>query len=247
MIDCKSPSQIKVMRQGGAELSKILKKIINHAKPGVSTQMLNRLAHQLIIQSGGKPSFLNYQGYPASICVSINDEVVHGLPSPRLLEIGDIIGLDIGMLYRGFHTDMAQTVGICKISPDKNRLINVTKHALEIGIQTIKPNIHLGDVSAAIGKVIKSANLGIVRELSGHGIGKKLQEYPPIPNFGTPGKGPILRPGMTLALEPMVTLGKPDIKILSDNWTIVTTDHQPSAHFEKTVVVTTNGVDILTP
>ncbi len=246
MIDCKDASEIKRMHEGGKKLATILKTITNHIKPGISTQSLDDLAYKLIIQAGGKPSFLHYQGYPASVCVSVNDEVVHGIPSQRIFRLGDIVGIDIGIKYKGLHTDMARTLGIGKISKENQTLIDITKKALEVGIKSVKPNIHLGDVSHAIEKVINAADMGIIRELSGHGIGKRLQEPPSVPNFGIKNKGPILKPGMTLALEPMVTLGKPEIRILSDQWTIVTADGLPSAHFEDTVAVTDQGAQILT-
>lgn len=246
MIKLKTPEEIKIMQDGGHRLAKILQKLASETTAGTSTKYLNNLAHNLILEADGIPSFLDFQGYPFSICISINEEVVHGMPSDRTLEHGDIVGLDIGMLYRGFHTDTAITVPIGEISSPLEKLISTTKKSLNMAIKSIKPGIHLGDIQFVIQKIINDAGYGIVKDLTGHGIGRDLQEDPSIPNFGKQGTGPVLKAGMVLAIEPMVNLGKPGVDILSDGWTIVTSDNSPSAHFEHTIAVVPSGAKILT-
>lgn len=246
MIKPKTADEIAIMKQGGHKLAAVRNQLVKAVKPGVTGKDLDTLAFGLIKEAGGIPSFLNFDGYPASTCISINEEIVHGIPSPRPFEEGDLVGIDIGMLYKGFHTDTAITVPIGKISKKEERLLSVTQKALAVGIKQAKPGVHLGDVQFAIQKVIEKAKMGIIRELSGHGIGRQLQEQPAIPNFGQPGTGPVLKPGVTLALEPMVSLGKPDIVVMADGWTVSTRDLSPTAHFEHTIAITNKGSEILT-
>lgn len=245
-IEIKSKNEILKMRLGGKIASRILEKLRKSIKAGITTQELDYLAQKLMIKAGARPSFKGYRGYPGAICVSLNDEVVHGLPGKRILKKGDLVGLDLGVYFQGYHTDTATTVGIGKISPKAQKLIWVTREALTQGIKACRPGAYLGEVQFAIQKTVEEAGFGVVRDLSGHGIGKNLQESPSIPNFGQPGTGPILKEGMTLALEPMVTAGNWQVKILDDGWTVVTVDGSLSAHFEHTIVVTETGVEVLT-
>lgn len=245
-INLKISEQIEIMRQGGKIAAQVLETLRNKAKVGMTTKELDQIAEDIIAQAGAKPSFKGFQGYPAAICTSINDEIVHGIPSERELQDGDILGLDVGVLYKGFHTDTAISVPIGKIDSTKQKLIEITKLSLDQAIQEIKPGIPLGDIQALIQKIIEDAGFTVVEDLTGHGVGRNLQEAPSIPNYGTKGKGLILEEGMTLAFEPMVTNGSAEIAVLDDGWTIVTTDGSLSAHFEHTIAVTKNGCIILT-
>jgi len=245
-INIKSKKEIEIMRKGGKIAATILLDLKKAIKPGLKTKDLANSAEKLIEKEGAKASFKNYNGYPSSICVSINDEVVHGIPSDRIIKEGDIIGLDVGIFYGGYHADTAITVGVGKISPEAKRLILVTEYALQKGIQAIRPNKRLGEIQNIIQYEIEKEGFGVVRDLVGHGIGKKLQESPAIPNFGSPKDGPILKEGMTLAIEPMVTAGDWRVKVLDDGWTVTTIDKSLSAHFEHTIAVTKNGAEVLT-
>ena len=215
-------------------------------KPGVTTAELDKLAYDFIISKDAIPSFKDYQGFPATICASINDEVVHGIPSKRKLKNGDIISIDIGACYKGYHGDSAWTYPVGTISDDKKYLLEHTEAALFEGLSVIKEGVHLSDIGNAIENYAKKYKLGVVKELVGHGIGEAVHEDPDVPNYGQPGKGPILKAGMTIAVEPMLNLGTPDIYILDDDWTIITADGKPSAHFEHTIVVEKQGYTILT-
>ncbi|MDO8513347.1 MAG: type I methionyl aminopeptidase [bacterium] len=246
MISIKSPQEIEIMATGGRILAKIRDQLVSIVKPGITTYELDQFAYKKITESGGYPSFLHHSGFPASICTSVNDEVVHGIPGKRILKDGDTVGIDIGMKYKDFHNDTAITVPVGQITLELINLLDTAKAALAAGIQTIKPNIHLGDVQNSIQKVIEKAGYGIVRDLTGHGVGRELQEEPAIANFGNIGTGPILKTGMVIALEPMITLGKPEVTTLLDGWTVVTVDRSPTAHFEHTVAVTDLGGRILT-
>lgn len=234
------------MRLGGKIGNRILVELKNDLRPGISTGEIDKSAEKLILSAGAKASFKGFRGYPASICVSINDEVVHGLPSERRLKEGDIVGLDLGVYYLGFHTDTAITCPVGKISQEARSLIDITSESLNKGIQEAQPGKFLGDVQAKIQEVIEAAGFGVIRGLSGHGIGRALQEDPVIPNFGRPGTGPCLEVGMTLAIEPMVAAGDGRTKILEDGWTIATLDGSLSAHFEHTIAITESGPEILT-
>lgn len=245
-IELKSKDDLSKMRLGGKIASRILNKLCRQIRPGVATASLDERARKLVADAGARPSFLGYHGYPAALCISVNSEVVHGIPGSRVLDEGDIVGLDMGVYYQGFHTDTAKTMAVGKISPEARKLMQVTKKALERGIAAARAGAHLGDVQNAIQTEIETAGFGIVRDLAGHGVGRELQEPPSIPNFGKPGTGPILREGMTLALEPMVCEGNGAIKILSDGWTVVTAEGSLSAHFEHTIAITKSGAEVLT-
>lgn len=246
MIFIKTKKEIELMRQGGKILAKILNELEKETKPGTNTHDLNELAENLAKKFGAKPSFKGYRNYPASLCVSINSEVVHGLPKKRILKEGDIVGLDFGLFYQGYYTDMAKTVPVGKISSLAQKLIFVTKKALDLGIAQVKPGNHIGDISFAIQSYVEANGFSVVRDLVGHGVGKKIHEPPQVPNFGEKGTGVKLEEGMTLAIEPMVNAGSYKVKLLSDGWTFVTCDGSLSCHFEHTVAVTKTGFEILT-
>ena len=246
-IIIKTEHEIELMRKAGEILAKTheeLKKII---KPGISTYEIDKCGEDFIRSCGCEPSFLNYQGYPASICVSVNDEVVHGIPSKeRILQEGDIVSLDAGLIYKGFHSDAARTHAVGKVSPEAQKLMDVTKQSFFEGIKLAVPGNHLFDISEAIQKYVESNGYSVVRDLVGHGIGTHLHEDPQIPNFKQRRKGMKLRPGMTLAIEPMVNEGSYDVVWLDDDWTVVTEDGSLAAHYENTIVITEDGCEILT-
>ena len=247
MLTLKSNREIALMKEAGriVELAHIA--VRNAAKPGVTTLELDKIAYNVITSHGATPSFLNYNGFPNSICASINEVVIHGIPSRNIkLKNGDIISIDIGAQYKGYHGDAARTIPIGNVSSDKLKLIEVTKQSLFEGLKFAKPGNRLSDISNAIEKYAKSFGYDVVEEYTGHGVGQALHEDPMIPNFGEAGHGPILKPGMTLAIEPMITMGKKNVKTLKDNWTVITIDKQPSAHYEETIVITTEGYEILT-
>ncbi|MBI2053258.1 MAG: type I methionyl aminopeptidase [Candidatus Sungbacteria bacterium] len=252
-VRIKTEQEIALMREGGKRLAGVMARLKEAALPGVSTGALDELAERLMREAGGDPVFQGYRipgvetAYPASICTSINDEVVHGIPQKnRMLASGDIIGIDIGMRWRGFVTDMAVTVGIGEIAPDALRLITATKESLDIGIAAVRPGAKIGDISHAVEQHLKKAGLGVIRDLAGHGVGHELHEEPLIPNFGKAGKGMELREGMAIAIEPMATLGGWRIALDRDEWMFRTSDGSLAAHFEHTVAVTSGGYDILT-
>lgn len=246
MINIKTDKEVEIMKEGGRIAARILKLLADFAKPGATTKELDIFAVKEIKKAGVKASFLGHAGYPASICTSLNSEVVHGIPSNRILREGDLLGIDLGIYHQGFHTDTALTVPIGKIDFPKKQLINITNKALDEGISIIKPGIHLGDVQNRIQRIVEGAGFGVIRDLAGHGIGKNLQEIPSIPNFGKRGSGPVLKEGMVLAIEPMVSAGDWHVKILKDGWTVATIDGSLTAHFEHTVAVTASGYEILT-
>lgn len=245
-INLKTLAEIKKMREGGRIAAAVLEKISKAAKSGVTVKDLDMMAEQMIQKAGAQPSFKGYKGYPTATCISINDEVVHGIPSERVLKEGDIVGIDLGVFYQGFHTDTAITIGIGRISKEAQKLINITKKSLDLAIKEIKPGQCLGDVQFLIQKTVEEAGFGVIRDLAGHGIGRELQESPAIPNFGKKGTGLVLREGMTLAIEPMVSAGDWHIRLRDDDWTVVTADGSLAAHFEHTIAVTKTGCDILT-
>ncbi len=234
------------MREGGRLLAEVLTMVADQAKAGVRTDELDALAEAEIRGRGAVPSFKGYRGFPATICVSINEQVVHGIPGPRKLLPGDIVGLDLGLVYEGFHADCAVTAGVGKIAPDAQQLIDCTREALEQGIAAARGGGRLGDISAAIQGYIEPFGYGIVREYVGHGIGRALHEDPQVPNFGQASRGLVLRPGMTLALEPMVNIGDWRTRVLADRWTVVTADKSLSAHFEHTICITDGDPEVLT-
>jgi methionyl aminopeptidase len=246
VITVKSPAELAIMIEGGKRLAAILEVLVFHTDPGVTTGELDQIARGLFKDIGGEPTFLGFHGYPASICVSVNDEVVHGIPGSRVIRDSDVVGLDVGLRYQGFCTDTATTVIVGQSSPAVEKLVEVTEDALFAGIDQVKPGARIGDISAAIEAIIQPHRYGIVRDLAGHGIGRDQWEEPSIHNFGQPGSGPILKEGMTIAIEPMVTLGSGKVIQLEDEWTIATADHSVAAHFEHTVAVTKDGYQILT-
>jgi methionyl aminopeptidase len=246
MIVCKSNAELSLMREAGrivAETHRLMKQAI---APGITTAELDRIADEYIRSQGAVPSFKGYNGFPFSICASVNDELVHGFPGPRKLKEGDIISIDIGAEFRGYHGDSAWTYGVGTISVEAQRLLDVTEASLYAGLELVRPDERLYTVSHGIQKVIEEAGFSVVREYVGHGIGAKLHEEPQIPNYGIPGRGPRLKPGMALAIEPMVTAGERYVKTLEDNWTVVTVDGSLCAHFEHTIAVTADGYEILT-
>lgn len=247
MITIKTPAEVEKMRQGGRRLASVISELQRRVEVGVSTFELDQLARELIKKQGGQPSFLGYQGYPAALCTSINEQIVHGIPNKAVaLKAGDLLSLDLGFCYQGLHTDMAVTLAVGRVSSEAKRLIKVTSQSLKLAIKTMKVGIHLGDVSFTIQSFIENNNFNVVRDLVGHGVGREIHEEPKIPNYGQSGTGPILQAGMTLALEPMVTLGNYQIRTLEDGWTIQTADNSLSAHFEHTILVTEKGAEVLT-
>ncbi len=234
------------MRQAGKVVAVILDLLAGKIEAGMTTKQLDDIAEKELARYGAKSSFKGYQGFPAALCVSVNDEVVHGIPGERVIHDGDIVSLDFGAILNGFHGDAALTVVIGEISPETKRLLETTEGALMAGIATARPGAHLGDVSAAIQQHIESRNFSVVREYAGHGIGREMHEDPQILNFGRPGKGPVLQKGMVLAIEPMVTAGGWQTKVKDDGWTVITADGSLSAHFERTVAITEGEADILT-
>ncbi len=245
-IMVKSKEDLAAMRRAGQVAAQALETVVQAVRPGVTTHDLDQIAEDRIRRLGGVPSFLGYRGFPASICTSVNDEVVHGIPGPRKLREGEIISVDLGAVVDGFHGDLAVTVPVGKVSGEIDRLLRVTREALAIGIRAVRPKGRLGNVSAAIQKYVEEHGFSVVREFAGHGIGRRLHEEPQIPNFGRPGNGVPLRPGMTLAIEPMVNMGTAEVMMDPDGWTVRTRDHKPSAHFEHTVAVGEDGPIVLT-
>ncbi len=245
-IPLKSAAELESMRTSCRMTAEVLSQVAAEVRPGVTTGELDALTRRLIAERGAKPSFLGYHGYPAAICISINDEVIHGIPGPRVVRPGDVVSLDVGVYYKGFHGDSATTVMVGVTDPDVIRLVETSKRALEVAVAAARPGGHLSDVSHAVESIAKASGCDVVREFVGHGVGRHLHEDPQVPNYGAPGRGPVLKPGMTLAIEPMVTLGRPEVVVLEDKWTVVTRDGKPSAHFEHTVAVLEEGVEVLT-
>ena len=242
----KSATEIAAMRCAGEVVASILKILAREIRPGITTQQLDDITVRELSKYGAISSFKGYRGFPASVCVSINEEIVHGIPGYREIAEGDIVSLDFGAIVGGFHGDAAITVAVGDIKPKVRQLIETTNGALEAGIKAARPGAHLGDVSAAIQQYTESRGFSVVREYTGHGIGRDMHEDPLIPNFGSPGAGPVLRKGMTLALEPMVNIGGWKTRVKDDNWTVVTNDGSLSAHFEKTITITDGKADVLT-
>lgn len=246
MILIKSKREIELMREAGHILDQTRKMLEPHIKPGVSTYQLDILAENFIREQGAIPSFKGYNDFPASICTSVNEEVVHGIPSrKRILKNGDILSLDIGVTYKGYVADSAWTYPVGEVSVEVQKLLEVTEKALFVGLEAVKPGNHVGDIGHAIETFVKPYGYGIVEEFTGHGVGSSMHEDPYVPNFGKPKTGAILKSGMTICVEPMLNLGTKNVKILSDNWTTVTLDKKASAHYEHTIVVTESGYEIL--
>jgi methionyl aminopeptidase len=246
LIVLKSEDEIKKMAESCRIVAEVLEGIKKIIAPGVKTKEIDGFAESFIRSKGAKPAFKGYRGYPSSVCTSINEQVVHGIPSSKKMMNGDIISLDIGVNYRGFFGDAALTLPVGTIGKEAKRLVNVTEQSLQAGIEQAVPGNRISDISAAIQKHAESEGFSVVRTFVGHGIGRELHEEPQIPNYGRPGEGPEIRVGMTLAIEPMVNAGGWEVSILNDGWTAVTQDRKLSAHFEHTVAITRNGQEILT-
>lgn len=245
-VTIKSPREIELMREAGRILAKTHEELAKNLRPGMSTWDIDHMGEEIIRSYGCSPSFKNYNGYPASICVSVNDEVVHGIPhKEHFLDEGDIVSLDAGVIYKGYHSDAARTYGIGEIDDDAKKLIEVTRQSFFEGIKFAKAGNHLNDISAAIQKYAESFGFGVVRDLVGHGIGSHLHEDPEIPNFARKRKGILLQPGMTLAIEPMITEGSYEVVWLDDDWTVMTEDGGWAAHYENTILITEGEPEIL--
>lgn len=246
MITLKSNREIELLRVAGNIVYQTHQYLKPYIKEGMTTKELDKLAEDFIRSKDATPSFKGYEGFPATLCTSINDEVVHGIPENRKLKNGDIISIDIGACYKGYHGDSAWSYPVGEISDEKKYLLEHTEKALFVGLAEIKPGARIGDIGAAIQEYAEAHNLGVVKELVGHGVGTKLHEEPEVPNYGKKNTGPLLKEGMVIAVEPMLNLGTADIYILDNDWTIKTDDGMPSAHFEHTVAVTKDGYQILT-
>lgn len=242
----KTEKEIELLRIAGKIVGDTHNYLKSFLKEGITTKELDKLAYDFIISQGATPSFLNYSGFPASICASINNEVVHGIPSNRKLKNGDIISIDIGACYKGYHGDSAWSYAVGNASKEVKYLLEHTEASLFEGLKQVKPGNYIGDIGHAVETYALAHNLGVVKELVGHGVGSHLHEKPDVPNYGHPKTGMMLKEGMVIAVEPMLNLGTADIYILDDDWTIITADDMPSAHFEHTVVVTKDGYEILT-
>jgi methionyl aminopeptidase len=246
MIICKSPAEIERLRRSGRIARGLLEELRERAQPGVSTLELEKYIERRIAQLGARSAFKGYRGYPCCLCTSVNNEVIHGIPSERCLKRGDILSLDLGVVVDGYYGDSAITVPVGEIPDSAQRLLRVTQEALQLAIEQARVGNRLGDISATVQRHAEENGYSVVREFVGHGIGRQLHEEPQIPNFGQPGHGPVLKQGMVLAIEPMINAGGPAVRVLADNWTAVTADGALSAHFEHMVAVSRNGPDILT-
>ena len=246
-VTVKTSREIELMRHSGHLLEQVHDELAQMVRPGISTLDIDRAGEKMIRQMGCIPNFLNYNGYPASICVSVNEEVVHGIPiKHRILQDGDIVSLDAGLIYKGYHSDAARTHAVGTISPEAEKLIKVTRQSFFEGIKFAKAGHHLHEISAAIGNYAESFGYGVVTDLVGHGIGTHLHEDPQIPNFPQKRRGILLVPGMTLAIEPMITMGRPDVEWLDDDWTVVTEDDSWAAHYENTILITDGEPELFT-
>ena len=246
MVTIKSEREIELMRKAGQILGNTLNLLEENVKPGITTAELDKIAYEYIKSNDSIPSFKGYNGFPASICASVNNEVVHGIPDNRVLREGDIIGIDAGVCYGGYHADAARTFGVGEISPAAKKLIEVTKESFFKGIENAKHGARIGDISAAVQTFVEGNGYSVVRDLIGHGIGSSLHEEPDVPNYGSSGRGMRLIKGMTLAVEPMVNVGGYEIRLLKNGWTYVTKDNTLSAHYENTIVITDSGCDVIT-
>lgn len=246
MITIKSPREIELMRRSGKITARTLSLLMRSAKAGMTTAEIDRMAEESIRSMGGVPTFIGYHGYRHSICLSVNDEVVHGIPGPRVLQDGDILSLDLGTTLEGYVSDSAVTIPIGEVSDEAKQLMRVTQECLMLGIAQMQAGNRIGDIGHAVQQHAERHGYGVVRQLVGHGVGTKLHEEPQVPNYGTAGTGTQLRPGLVLALEPMITQGTYEVETQADGWTVVTADGKLSAHFEHTIVVTNEGPKILT-
>jgi len=245
-IVIKSPREIELMRQAGRIVAETLAVLAENVRPGVTTRELDQLAYQTITGQGATPSFKGYRGFPASLCASVNDEVVHGIPDKRVLKEGEIVSLDVGAYYKGFHGDAAITVPVGKIASRVQALLDACQAGLAAGIAAARAGAHVGDISYAVQTTVEARGFSVVREYTGHGVGRDLHEAPLVPNVGQPSEGPLLRRGMTLALEPMINMGGWEVMVKPNGWTVVTRDGSWSAHFEHTIAITDGEADILT-
>jgi len=245
MIIIKSPREIEQLRKSNAVVAEVFEKLKGMIVPGVSTKELDRVAEEYILLKGGRPAFKGYRGFPATLCISVNEEVVHGIPGQRQLREGDIVSLDVGVNFEGYFGDAAMTLPVGEVDPGARRLLEVTEKALCIGIEQAKVGNRLFDISYAIQKWVESHGFSVVRDFVGHGIGRDLHEEPQVPNFGSPHQGPRLETGMVFALEPMVNEGTYGVRVLSDGWTVVTADGKRSAHFEHTIAISDDGAEVL--
>ena len=246
MIIIKNSEEIEIMKEGGKVLSSILKQIVKQAKPGITTLELDRAAEALILSHGAKPAFKGFDGFPCSLCASVNENIVHGVPSNYILKNGDIVGLDLGVSYKGYYSDMATTVPVGKVSFEAKRLINIAKKALRLGIKKAKPGNTVGDIGNTIQRFVESQKFGVVKDLCGHGIGRGLHEDPKIPNFGKRKTGEELKEGMVICIEPMIAMGNFELVKSKDGYGYASKDGSLTAHFEHTVAITKNGPKILT-
>ncbi len=246
MVILKAPWEIERLRVSNRLVARALEALGQAVKPGITTLELDRMAEEFLRQAGALPAFKGYKGYPFALCASVNEEVVHGMPSERALVEGDIVSLDMGAIVDGYYGDGAVTVPVGAVAPAAERLLRVTREALERGVRAARRGARLGDISHAVQTHVERHGYSVVRTFVGHGIGRQLHEEPQIPNFGPPGRGPVLLPGMVLAIEPMVNAGGPEVEILIDRWTAVTVDRSLSAHFEHTVAITEDGPEVLT-
>lgn len=246
MIELLSPREIDFMREAGRMVSVVLRELEEMVAPGIPTKALDQKAEKTIYALGGEPAFKGYRGYPASICASVNEEVVHGIPGNRVLKEGDIIGIDVGVRFNGYYGDSAVTFPVGKIDAEAEKLLRVTYQALLLGIQRAVAGNRIGDIASAIQETAESQDYSVVRDFVGHGIGSEMHQDPQVPNFGTPHQGVLLKKGMVLAIEPMVSLGTHEVEVLQDGWTVVTKDRKRSCHFEHTVSVTEGEPEILT-
>jgi methionyl aminopeptidase len=247
MIHLKSAREIETMKGASKIVAEILLELRENVRDGTTTADVDKIAEELTLKKKAKPAFKGYRGFPASLCISVNDEVVHGIPSSkRVLRQGDIVGLDFGVIYDGYYGDSAMTVAIGEIPANIAHLVKITEQCLYKGIEQAVPGNFISDISAAVQRLAEANNYGIVREFCGHGIGRSLHEDPPVLNYVQNGKGPKIKPGLVLAIEPMINLGTDRVKVLDDGWTVITADGKPSAHFEHTIAVTPDGPEILT-
>jgi methionyl aminopeptidase len=246
MIELKSPDELRRMQQAGRVVGGLLEHLKSHVAPGVTTKALDTAARTFIEEQGAQPAFLGYRGFPATICVSVNEEVVHGIPGGRRLQPGDLVSMDVGAIVAGWYADAAITLAVGAISATAQALLDTTRRALEAGIAQARLGARISDISHAVQQVAEREGFGVVRDFVGHGIGKALHEDPPVPNFGAPHLGPRLQAGMVLAIEPMITEGSYEVEVLRDGWTAVTKDRKLAAHFEHTVAITARGPQVLT-
>lgn len=246
MIDLKSPHEIELMARAGRVLAGVIEELKAACRPGVTTGDLDQIGDRLIRQAGAKPGFLGYNGFPKSICVSVNEEVVHGIPGKRRIHEGDLVSLDLGLVLDGFWADSGTTVMVGRVSREAERLVRVTQESLGLAIEQARPGNRLGDISAAVQQHVEAAGFSVVKHFVGHGIGRHMHEDPQVPNFGIPGTGPELKVGMALAIEPMVNAGTDNVLMKADNWTVVTADGKLAAYFEHTVAITPSGPRVLT-